>query len=316
MTEQNKQPDLTKHLRQFQHNDGSGFVFAYDKDGIDTLIASLTKEHEQQPICMCGYIEKLNKPMPLHITEEGEELLRLLAEVASLKEDYSIALRRIVNFEDIVAEYKQQLAAQAEQIAELKGPRPWSESPRYKIAELNAEIAELVESAVYQRRRVKDLLTPSAWEEVLPITYEQNYEGYEHRILYTSQTTATQAAVAAAMRKAAEVVRYRKFNQHIDDSYKLFSGSSSRDREQAKAAACIDCRDSILAIITADDMQAVMELERDAERYRKLRQQQWNESELCVVMRPKEAVKLGYDCPSLERLDAFVDALPNAIKKE
>jgi hypothetical protein len=112
MTEHNKQPDLTEHLRQFKHNDGSGFVFAYDKDGIDALIASLPKEK------------------------------------------FSIALNRIVNFEDMVAEYKQQLAAtnerveqQAEQIAELKGPRPWSESPRYKIAELNAEIAELVEYA-------------------------------------------------------------------------------------------------------------------------------------------------------------------------
>jgi hypothetical protein len=44
MTEQNKQIELTEHLRQYQHNDGSGLVFGYDKDGIDKLFASLSKQ--------------------------------------------------------------------------------------------------------------------------------------------------------------------------------------------------------------------------------------------------------------------------------
>jgi aminopeptidase N len=48
---------------------------------------------------------------------------RLRAEVASLKEKYEIALNRIVNFEDMVAEHRQQLAAQAEEIATLKSER-------------------------------------------------------------------------------------------------------------------------------------------------------------------------------------------------
>ena len=47
---------------------------------------------------------------------------------------------------------------------------------------------------------------------------------------------------------------------------------------------------------------------RDAERYRWLRKQHWDEADLCVVVRPKEAVKLGHDCPSLERLDEVIDA--------
>lgn len=45
----------------------------------------------------------------------------------------------------------------------------------------------------------------------------------------------------------------------------------------------------------------------DAARYRWLRQQHWNEAPLCVVMRPREAVKLGHDCPALDRLDAAID---------
>ena len=47
----------------------------------------------------------------------------------------------------------------------------------------------------------------------------------------------------------------------------------------------------------------------DAARYRWLRQQSWYDSPIACVMRPKEAVKLGHDCPSLERLDALIDEL-------
>lgn len=46
----------------------------------------------------------------------------------------------------------------------------------------------------------------------------------------------------------------------------------------------------------------------DAARYRWLREQNWNESEMAVVCRPKEAVKLGFDCPSRKRLDDAIDA--------
>jgi hypothetical protein len=154
MTEQNKHPDLTEHLRQFQHNDGSGLVFGYDKEGIDKMFASLNKQPQ---------------------VEAGE-------------------------------------------------------------------------GAVYQRRRVKELLTPGTWEEVLPITYEQNYEGYEHRILYTSQSTATQAAVAAAYMRAAEVC----------DSERVEASDS--DEDQAYNRALDHAKRGILALIHADDMQALREL--------------------------------------------------------
>jgi hypothetical protein len=46
----------------------------------------------------------------------------------------------------------------------------------------------------------------------------------------------------------------------------------------------------------------------DAARYRWLRQQHWSDGPLCVVLRPREAVKLGYFCPSLEYLDDLIDA--------
>ena len=47
----------------------------------------------------------------------------------------------------------------------------------------------------------------------------------------------------------------------------------------------------------------------DAARYRWLRSQHWNEGKLAVVVDPKDAVKLGQDCPSLDRLDEMIDEL-------
>jgi len=50
------------------------------------------------------------------------------------------------------------------------------------------------------------------------------------------------------------------------------------------------------------------EVKRDAERYRLLRKQQWNTSKFAVACDPKNSIKLGYDSPSLERLDDLIDS--------
>lgn len=48
-------------------------------------------------------------------------------------------------------------------------------------------------------------------------------------------------------------------------------------------------------------------IRKDAERYRWLRSQNWSDGLLAVVAYPKYSVKLGHDCPSLERLDQQID---------
>lgn len=48
-------------------------------------------------------------------------------------------------------------------------------------------------------------------------------------------------------------------------------------------------------------------LEKDAARYRWLREQHWSEKGMCVV-RQAESVRLGSFCPSGEILDAEIDA--------
>lgn len=62
------------------------------------------------------------------------------------------------------------------------------------------------------------------------------------------------------------------------------------------------------------DIEAQLENARtDQARYQWLRSQHWNESNLCVVMHPKEAVRFGHDCPSQKRLDDIID---EAIKEQ
>ncbi len=56
-------------------------------------------------------------------------------------------------------------------------------------------------------------------------------------------------------------------------------------------------------------MTKLDQLLKDAERYRWLRKQNWNEAGISCVVNPKLAVKLGHDCPSRERLDAIIDEL-------
>ena len=53
-------------------------------------------------------------------------------------------------------------------------------------------------------------------------------------------------------------------------------------------------------------------LKKDAARYRWLRKQNWFDSDIAVVRSPNESIKLGYDCPSTERLDDYID---NEIKE-
>lgn len=47
--------------------------------------------------------------------------------------------------------------------------------------------------------------------------------------------------------------------------------------------------------------------EADAERYRWLRGQHWYDNTIVAVRFPKDAVKLGHDAPSGERLDELID---------
>lgn len=53
--------------------------------------------------------------------------------------------------------------------------------------------------------------------------------------------------------------------------------------------------------------ETIKDLQLAAARYNFLREQQWNTSPIAVVKYPKDNVKLGSDCPSMERLDEIID---------
>ena len=53
--------------------------------------------------------------------------------------------------------------------------------------------------------------------------------------------------------------------------------------------------------------QKEVETELNANRYLHVRAQHWSSSRLCVVMNPKDAVKLGHNCPSGDLLDFEID---------
>ena len=55
-----------------------------------------------------------------------------------------------------------------------------------------------------------------------------------------------------------------------------------------------------------DAMSTTEAIRADAARYRWLRSQSWS-STLCVVANPKDAVRIGQDCPSHDRLDEMID---------
>jgi hypothetical protein len=55
--------------------------------------------------------------------------------------------------------------------------------------------------------------------------------------------------------------------------------------------------------------EKIAKLEADAKRYRALRQMTWHASPLCVVANPRQAVKLGYYCPSGNPLDETIDLI-------
>ena len=57
----------------------------------------------------------------------------------------------------------------------------------------------------------------------------------------------------------------------------------------------------------------LIKADKDAARYRWLRECHWSESPLCAVVNPKKMVKLGADCPTTTRLDDAIDEAMNAL---
>jgi hypothetical protein len=95
---------------------------------------------------------------------------------------------------------------------------------------------------------------------------------------------------------SAEIVWCACGDGHAANSY----GAGFMD---ANGGVCANCDAANQGV--EPDLDA---MRKDAERYRWLRSRHWNESDMAVACHPKKSVKLGFDCPSGERLDHAIDA--------
>lgn len=84
----------------------------------------------------------------------------------------------------------------------------------------------------------------------------------------------------------------------FDDMERFSQGMIERGIGHTAGASCYEAIELITRLRQA---------EKDAARYRWLRECRWDKSNLCVVTKPKVSVKLGADFPSSERLDSAID---------
>ena len=96
-----------------------------------------------------------------------------------------------------------------------------------------------------------------------------------------------QSEVGACLLSVAENKKLQAENEALRGLYQMHKATETREMR------CLKTENEALR--------------KDAERYRWLRGQHWNESEMAVVCRPKKAVRLGFDCPSEGRLDYAID---------
>ena len=65
----------------------------------------------------------------------------------------------------------------------------------------------------------------------------------------------------------------------------------------------------------AEAKKEALSAQRDQARYHWIRQQNWCDSDMCVVTKPRDNLKLGSYCPSLEFLDDAIDAAIASIQE-
>lgn len=93
-------------------------------------------------------------------------------------------------------------------------------------------------------------------------------------------------------------------NRALDEHARVLDKAYSYIVDNARLAEEVD---RLREALTREEAQ-YPDMQRDAERYRWLRLQDWDTSPLAVVANPMAAIKLGHDAPSRDRLDAMIDA--------
>jgi hypothetical protein len=162
--------------------------------------------------------------------------------------------------------------------------------------------------------RVMEQFTPAEREEIaadaarlnaaVPVpdeAVERARAAYAFHAEHADHDDCLHAALTAAgyfaLREERDALRERLLDKEVDAS--IVTQNAILDlRKRAESA------ERELAEVRA----RLAEVEKDAVRYRWLRDQHWSTSTLCAVASPQNAVKLGYYCPSGAQLDSEIDA--------
>lgn len=162
---------------------------------------------------------------------------------------------------------------------------------------LNGEDAQLLEIAKLRAENERLRKLPTCWSEVIEQSEENDL--LLDQVLVASNgrdqlqaeverlKTENQSEVGACLLSVAENKKLQAENEALRGLYQMHKATETREMR------CLKTENEALR--------------KDAERYRWLRGQHWNESEMAVVCHPKKGVKLGFDCPSEGRLDSAID---------
>jgi hypothetical protein len=171
-----------------------------------------------------------------------------------------------------------------------------------------------------QLRALAEAASPSKWttdghKTVMSAESDQINAGYA---IFESHgpDALKNAAFAAAANPATVLALLAEIDMvNAQRLMHLRLNVSMRARRKVWVSHCKKAEDQFLDVQQErDQLKAENEsLRKDARRYRFLRNQHWPVAYLAVVVNPKVSVKLGYDCPSGDRLDEQVDG---AMKRE
>ena len=140
-------------------------------------------------------------------------------------------------------------------------------------------------------KRVHALVNTGPWPGM-----SEAFDAHMGAACWTDPAYAPDAATWAAAWKAGAAVSYAHGAAVVDkcNSYIVDNARLAEEVDRLREA------------LTRGEAQ-YPDMQRDAERYRWLRLQDWDTSRLAVVANPRAALKLGHDAPSRDRLDAMID---------
>jgi hypothetical protein len=156
------------------------------------------------------------------------------------------------------------------------------------------------------------MLTDDGYRQLMKHAKRLAQEGHGELAQHLRDAIDLRAEVEEGDRQSKIMLdSYADENQRISDERDRLRAEVEALRADAQAVAALLPGPYYMDPPDGGSVTVIEQLRRmaaDAARYRWLRAQHWHDGPMCVVVAPKQSVKLGADCPSEERLDALIYA--------